>query len=331
VAKSTAYFSLQDDPRISKDTRLRVQRAAKLLGYRPRASARALRGGKTHTIGVIFTHERPRLRALFARYSVALERIGDILADRNYHVALAGGIAPSERPARLPRLFREVAMDGALVVYTLSDALQKELETLRVPFVVFDGPAPPGIHSVLVDECGLAEKAVMHLVGLGHRRVASLATTRAPRSITHRMWQYPRGFARGMARAGLIPNPGWDDPMPVEERLEKLWREPETPTALIGYDELDAGKTILWLRSRGLRVPTDVSVVALLDKGHAELTGMFGLPSISCGANLQSEMASSAVKALLTMVENPGTSVPPNKLMESRIVQRESSGPVKPG
>ncbi len=329
VARSTVYLSLQGDERIKESTRERVRLAAQRLGFRPKASARALRGGRTHTIGVIFTHERSIQRRLIARYAPALERISNLLSERDYNLSLAGGISPSERPRKLPRLFHEVAMDGAIVVYTLNNPLLNELRALGVPFVVIDGPAPEGIFTVHVDECRAAELAVEHLVELGHRRIGSLVVTREAPSSAHRMWQYPRGFARAMAAAGQVPNAGWDSPAPALERLQQLWRQPEPPSALVVYDEFDACQVISWLRERNLGVPNDISVVALLDKGNADTVDTFGMPTITCSGCLQETMAERGITQLLHMIESNGTDVPKPELLEPTIVERESSGPAR--
>ena len=50
---STVSRALQNNPRINKDTRLRVKNLAKELGYYPDVLAKSLKNKKTYTIGVI--------------------------------------------------------------------------------------------------------------------------------------------------------------------------------------------------------------------------------------------------------------------------------------
>ncbi len=140
------------------------------------------------------------------------------------------------------------------------------------------------------------------------------------------MVQFPRGYLRAMAKAGLPAIPGWDEPVHTLKHLEHLWQQPAPPTALLAYDDQSAGRVIKWLLQRGLSVPGDVSVVALHDIGLAQIDYLPS-PSITCKANMQEEMASIAVEKLLHLIEQPQDVLKPVTLVEPRLVIRESSGP----
>ena len=326
----TVSMSLQDDPRVKPSTREHVHKVAKLLNYRPLASARALSAGKSYMIGVVFASQFEK-RVLLSAYSLALQCISDALTQRNYHLNLAtrSELEDEEGDKRLPRMFHEIGVDGFLIVQTPGPKLSAAVQAQNVPYVVMDGESPSGGLSVIVDEVRAVEQAVEHLIALGHRRIANLTMipqqTDQQDSPSHRREQFPRGYLRAMAQAGLPAIPGWDEPVHTLKHLEHLWQQPAPPTGLLAYDDQTALGVIKWLWQRGLSVPRDVSVVALHDIGFAHIDWL-PLPSITCKANMQEQMASIAVEKLLHLIEQPQDLLEPVTL-EPRLVVRESSGP----
>ena len=56
VSRSTVSRALKNHPRISQETRLRVQEAAQALGYIPNYLAQSLSSHRTRSVGIMFTH-----------------------------------------------------------------------------------------------------------------------------------------------------------------------------------------------------------------------------------------------------------------------------------
>ena len=332
VSVATVSMSLRDNPRIRGRTRILVQTVAREMNYRPLASARALSGGRTHMIGVVFSTTKFEKKVMFGAYSLALQRVSDILSQRDYHLnlSLRSELVDENGDRKFPRMFDEIGVEGFLVVQGPGSDLARVLEAQNVPFVIIDGRGPSGKLSVIVDECRAAELAVEHLIGLGHRRIANMTTLayepdpNVPQG--YRMVEFPRGYLRAVSQAGLPAVPGWDKPLGhISEHLEMFWQQPQPPTAVVAYDDMTAGQVIKYLFGRGLNVPRDVSVVALHDVGYAGVDWLAS-PSMTCTKNMQEEMASAAVQMLLQKVENPD-SVQDSVILEPELVVRESSGP----
>lgn len=53
VSRSTVSYVLSGKRAVSETTRLRIQTVIDELGYRPNASARALKEGRTRTLGLV--------------------------------------------------------------------------------------------------------------------------------------------------------------------------------------------------------------------------------------------------------------------------------------
>jgi LacI family transcriptional regulator len=324
-------MGLRSDPRISPRTRELVQMVARRLNYHPRASARALAGGRTHTVGIVFSQPKSPDAALISVYANALDRIAEMLIQRDYHLSLVARhkVVAEGGAEHLPRMFAEVGVDGLIVVQHPGRELAESIRALGVPYVLLDATDALGTFSVAVDECRAAELAVAHLVELGHRTIANLSVfedVRAvPPLVSHRLSQFPRGYVRGMVAAGLPPLAGWDEPNSVVGHLEALWQRPDPPTALLTYDDSDARDAIGWFARRGLSVPRDVSIVALQDSVDASLSIIPLVPSITCKEDMNAELGEAAVNALLHLIDDPDDP-PQSMLLPPRLVVRESTG-----
>ena len=55
VAVSTVSYALNDNELISLETRRKIQKVAKEMGYYPNSYARSLKRSKTHKIGIFIT------------------------------------------------------------------------------------------------------------------------------------------------------------------------------------------------------------------------------------------------------------------------------------
>jgi LacI family transcriptional regulator len=77
ITASTVSRALNDNPRISEETKKLVKDAAKRVGYQVNGVASALRSGRTHTIGVIVpTADRSFFASIVRGIEMAANRIG---------------------------------------------------------------------------------------------------------------------------------------------------------------------------------------------------------------------------------------------------------------
>ena len=339
VSAGTVSLGLRDDPRVKRETRDLIQTVARQMNYRPKTSARALADGRTHTVGVVFADSGPTAHSL-AAYAAVLRTITTGLAQRDYFLSLAAWSESYEQPDQpdvsLPRMFRESGIEAVLVVRTPKGPLLEQIFFEQdLPFVMIDAAQAPGRVTVAVNERRTAEQAVEHLVQLGHRRIVYVPHSRpgeaGPYAIP-RLSEYPQGYARAMVAAGLMPNPGWDEPLPnrqYEGFLDRLFGEPDPPTSLIVYDVQLATLAISWLLSHGMRVPADVSVVALTPLGvlaDGILANMYPTGGVTSRKDMQEQLAEVALEKLMHVMRNPSDGIE-SVLLEPELVVRGSSGP----
>jgi len=250
--------------RISQETQERVLAAARQLGYSVNVIARNMSAERTHTLGLV-THD-------FVEYGPATILASAQAAARAHeHFLMVAGTelgadAIYEQIMRLDSW----RVDGIFVAIPMMgewhQALIQRLQ-LHIPVVWLEGAAlSAGINSVGVDNVRGGKLAVEHLVALGHRRIGLIAGPHHWLAAQHRLL----GWQRAMAAAGIGPADAavaegdWTTPGGYRAAHTLLDRCPDL-TAIVAHNDNMALGAIRALRERGLRVPTDVSVVGYDD------------------------------------------------------------------
>ncbi len=163
----------------SEDTRKRIREAALQMGYRPNAAARALRSGKTGTVGLFYLN-RIEPDGTINYLPPGYEGVVEVLAEYLGQNGLSLGVKVfTEQKALLATLEESCRSNlyDAFVLWGLKDDVLEQgkiPEKYKIPFVVkgrleMDCPVWPQIdfdHEALVRTC------VMNLAGRGHQRIA---------------------------------------------------------------------------------------------------------------------------------------------------------------
>jgi LacI family repressor for deo operon, udp, cdd, tsx, nupC, and nupG len=126
--------------------------------------------------------------------------------------------------------------------------------------------------TVGVDHAGGAEEAVRHLIHLGHRRIAHIAGLDSVLSAGSRMEGYRKALraARISVDESLIQRGSFTVDSGTSA-MHALLRQRRMPTAVFCANDQMAMGAIRALRSLGLRVPADVSVIGFDDGELAEI------------------------------------------------------------
>src|SRR5258707_15067263 len=164
VSRATVSLVLRNVPSVAADTRRRVQKSMRLLGYIYNRAAASLRTQRSHAIGLIVSDIA---NPFFAEVIIAIERRLDFAG----YVTLLGNT--SEDPKKEDRVWRtmhEFPAAGLLICPTLRPDNEPS-PVPGVPTVAFPRFLS-GIDFVGTDNAAGAEMAVRHLRSVGHRRSA---------------------------------------------------------------------------------------------------------------------------------------------------------------
>ncbi len=263
---SVVLRDVESTIRVGSDTRERVRRAAEDLGYTPNAAARALRTGRTHTIGVAVRQlAHPFFGAIVEGIDAACRAAG-------YHLLL-GDVHRDEREEQaIVGLLSHGRADGLLVVGELpGDAQAITAAAGRgAPIVLVARPSISGIPAVTLDHHLAMRVALDHLAALGHQAVAlplyvegrAMPTSRLRISVTREYaarhgWSAPRTFDAEPTDPGSLRD--W-----LRSAVAPARPDPEHPpiTAVVASDRV-AVHVLKAAQAEGIPVPGRLSVVAL--------------------------------------------------------------------
>lgn len=327
VAPSTVSHALTGKRPISAETRARVLTAAAELGYQPNAAARTLALRCTRTVGLALPlPARPRALSS-GPYFEFVAAAADRLAEHGY--TLLSLISRDPGAADLVRLARGGHVDGMLLMQVrLEDPRVAALRVADLPFVTIGRTRDPaGLVRVDVDFAAAAETAVGHLVALGHRRIAFLGGAPDYGFYYHAL----DGFRRAHAAHGLPLPPdrvlSVDAASGLHEALRPVLddRGAGRVTALVTVGDLEAATALHILVEHGLRVPDDLSIVALYDSPLTALAH----PPLTALRSPAEALTAEAVDLLLAMLagRRPDN---PERLLSAELVVRGSTSPAHP-
>ncbi|MEZ5848872.1 MAG: LacI family DNA-binding transcriptional regulator [Geminicoccaceae bacterium] len=272
LSMTTVSRALNGYSDVSEKTRRRVEKQARLLGYTPNAQARRLTSGMTETIGFVLGdvsgyYDDPYFAQLLAGMSEVLTRL-------NYDLVISTRGAGGDPLGGYRRLVDERRVDGIVLDRTRRDDERIAfLLEAGMPFVSFGRSEVSGDHAFLDADCEEAGYiATRRLLGLSHRRIAFLG---APRGYMFNHLRL-RGYERALNEAGLEIDPQLVTVTAYEEEgsfhaATGLLRLDHPPTAIVCIDDMAAMGAVVAVRSEGLEVGEDVSIIGYNDIAPAAL------------------------------------------------------------
>ncbi|MGZ4771831.1 MAG: LacI family DNA-binding transcriptional regulator [Ilumatobacteraceae bacterium] len=320
VHVSTASRALNPSVRgrVSAETAMRVQKAAKKLGYVPNLLARGLKTNRSATIGVLISDlTNPLFPPIVRGIEDVLDGVGfttllantdndDSLEQRRYEALLRRGVdgfivttAHRQHP-----LFEQAAEAGVAMVLA-----NRRTDSVAIPSVTSD------------DEAG-TRSLVEHLVGLGHRRIAYVA---GPQFLSTGYYRL-QAFLAATRAAGLtiddnliVPCDSFRE-IEGERALVRLFETGSEFTAVIAANDLLALGCYDACRSAGVTCPDDLSIVGyndmpFLDKLQPALTTV-RIPHYDIGAE--------SARLLLERLTSPDAP-PKSLLLNPKLVVRGST------
>jgi LacI family transcriptional regulator len=273
VSAATVSIVLNSAPLaqyILPQTRERILKCAKKLGYRPNMVARSLRSKRNHTVGVmVFDLTDPFC-------TLILRGLENTLYQASYVPILTDAHNDRTRFERYLELMLDRRVEGLIVVanWTFVDVnLLADLEKRRIPTAMIGRELKNDtISSVLVNNEEGGYLALEHLHKLGHRRIAFI---RGPKSLgdTPHRWRGVRSFAQSV---GLeidpeltVELPDALDPKSAFENgfrlTEELLAHKRKFTAVMAFDDMTALGSMRSLQKAGIGVPEHCSVIGFDD------------------------------------------------------------------
>ncbi|MEU3786416.1 LacI family DNA-binding transcriptional regulator [Streptomyces sp900129855] len=315
LSVSTVGRALSQDPRISQETRARVEQKAGELGYVGNLAARLMRGAPSTVVGLMV----PDVRNSF--YSTAAHALTQSMGEGGYQVMLSQ--TDDDRDAELAQLRGLAAAQVAGVILVPSPNPRPEaVRLLRdLPNVqLLRHLDSIGHHWFGVDDRGVLREATQHLVDLGHRRIAFIGGQLGFSTSNDRLSGY-RDALRGEVDESLVVHA---PPSSVEEArrtVGKLLDRKDPPTALVTASVRTTEGVLQELTSRGVDVPTELSVVGFGDESGFSWWG----PGLTTMALPVHEVATQCSVWLQRRIRSGGIKGPYGSSSHGYLVERGST------
>lgn len=272
VSPAVVSYVINNGPRVTApETRERVLKAIAELSYQPNASARGLRGRRTHTIGFI-AHDYHPQDAFVSPYTAGiLTGVVGELKNRNHYV-LVYPIVIGEDLAGLRALLAGARVDGVIARLVedppVTDELLEVIAAARTPCVCIERAAAErfGFSAVCYDDEAGAYDATRYLIARGKRRIGYLQGDLRYTTARKRLNGYKRALIeRGLnVDDALIQGQAWS-PSDAVDSARFLLDLPDPPTALFAASDSLAFSAIEVMRERGFRAPDDIAVIGFDD------------------------------------------------------------------
>lgn len=315
VSVSTVSRALARPDLVSEATRRKIFSIVEDLGYAVNAATTNLRGARTGVVIVLISDvSNPFVGQL-------LKGIQNLARQAGFSILIGDDSDdPDINDGYVQQLVGHRA-DGVIIV-TGKLAEHEVFETGEVPVVAISERIRDGIPLVGIDNISASTKAVQHLIGLGHRRIAHLAGPRSSKLTTDRL----AGYRLGLLSAD-IP---YDDSLvrhcdftlaSGREMTGALLEAKSRPTAIFAASDDIAVGAMARLREAGLSVPKDMSVVGFDDVAMSEVI----FPPLTTVHQPRLEMGTVAMGMILDLLE--GQKILHDRVLPSHLVIRESTAP----
>ena len=323
VSRAAVSKVIRDAYGVSGEMKAKVEATIEELGYRPRVSARAMRGA-TYTLGI----EIPTIKNTF--FTKIISGAASALEGTRYQLIIAPAGPHHDRGPQAIQVLADRQVDGILAVSTAVDPAWLEHLAQRIPLVMLGRHDASTHYDTLVnDDFEGARMAVRHLYGLGHRDIAHV--TIDP------LWENylptgphvvrARSYLQTMAELGLadrtriayVPQDGGS-----REAAIAILTESPRPTAIFaGHDELALG-VLEAIAELGLTT-SDVSVVGYDD------TEIAAHPLVSMTSINQSGTRMGEIVVRLLLERIAGRTEPVHVVITPKLMARKTTTALRGG
>jgi LacI family transcriptional regulator len=221
------------------------------------------------------------------------------------------------------RTLAEMPFNGGILLGVPFRDVTERVVASGLPVVVADHHFPDlAVDAVDLDSESGSRTAVLHLAGMGHRRIGFM-NNRHPDHNPDRL----RGYIVGMAEAGLEVDEHWILQGAANEEggyllaLQLARSRDDPPTAFVTHGGTMAVGAVVGFRSEGLRVPGDISVVGCGSRWFAEM-----YPWVTSVVADAYALGAESVRRLAERVENPDAP-PRTLLLPMELVEGQTAAP----
>lgn len=321
VSRSTVSRVINGQPNVSESARIRVMEVVHRTGYFPNAAARSLASQRSMMIGLVLPHS---ISSVFTDpyFSWLTQGIAQACNQHSYTLGLFLVGTKDDEEKIFPRVSRRGLLDGVIVqAGHHGDPVMRWLLDSNIPLVFAGRPFQPGNFSYIdIDNVDASYNAVVYLIRLGRKRIATIA---GPSHSTVGI-DRKAGYIKALKDRGLE----------LDEALIAVGDFTETggyyamqrlllqqPDAVFAASDSMAYGAMRAIHEAKLHIPRDIAVIGFDDLPIANTPR----PTLTTVRQPVVNFGGAAVELLIDLIEN-GTEPPRRVIMGTELVIRESCG-----
>jgi len=318
VSVATVSRVFNDSELVSDDTRRIVRDVAGRLKYWPNGVARSLITSRTHAFGVLL----PDLYGDF--FSELIRGIDHAARREGFHLLVSSSHSDTNELVAAMRSMRG-RIDGLVVMAPDLDSAGAIHDAAGgFPVVVLD----PGIGLSSWDTISIANQdgafqVVRHLIGLGHRRIATITGPRDNIDAQQRVAGYRAALAEaGIAHDAQLEIEGdFTEPSGYHAVGTLLGLSPRPTAVFFGNDYMAIG-ALSALSEAGIHVPEDLAIAGFDDIAMAR----YLTPALTTVHVDLIEFGARAIRRLIEVKDGAPGGVPRHEVVGTQLVVRRSCG-----
>lgn len=294
VSIATVSRALRNSHEVGEELRIRIQKLAKELNYRPNPFAQSLRQKKPKVIGVVV----PDLVTHY--YAAVLDGIEDYATKAGYAVIAANSHEDHIREENAIDNFVGMYVEGIIACLaqdTVDYSHFVEINNMGIPLVFFARTCLPDMFSSVVsngDEA--AQEATLHLIDTGSRRIAFVGGPQHLDMVKRRKHGYLEALRERKISIdrSIVINGDIDFYQAREKTLELLQRE-DRPDAILAFNDIITNAVFDAIKTLNLRIPDDVAIIGFTENDSSQ----FVTPKLSAIMDQSHLMGERACELLL--------------------------------
>ncbi len=308
ISPSTVSRALKDHPDISPKTRKAVKELADKLHYEPNAIALSLRSRSSKMIGVII----PEIVHYF--FSSVISGIEEIASNIGYTVIICQSNEDYEKEKNIIHSLMSSRVDGVLVSVSKTTTNYDhflELQKSNIPIVFYDRVLNiPNSDRVIVDDFSGAYKAVEHLIKMGCRRIAHLATSQELLIGRNRKAGYIQALKDNNIEVDEEIILRCDTDKHAQKCIPYILSLQKKVDGIFAVNDLTAMTAMSIIKRSGYLIPEEIAIVGFSNSIYSSMTD----PPLSTIEQQGVEVGRRAIKLLLDRIQS-------EEPIESRVEQ----------
>ena len=316
VSPSTVSRALSGKVPVDKETKRRVVEAVKALDYKPNVIAKALKEGRSNTIGLILPNIRNPIFPTVAR------GVEDVARQRGYTVILCN--TDEDREVELDYIdkLKNRWVDGFIFATAGKDAEHiLELKSDGVPVVLLVRNIEYKVDAVVIDNFKAAYRGTEYLIDLGYKKIAFINGDPQLSLYKERLAGYKSVLQKH--HISLDDNLIVQDVEDMEDAYaatHDLLDKGIIPDAIFATSDPKAYGVMRALRDKGFVIPKDIAIMGFDNLDMSK----FMNPSLTAISQPWYDMGVAAMERLIHLIENKNEK-PRVDVFDTHIVRREST------